>query len=59
MKWMVYMLLTGAIGYFIAAVVWPWWGPHVVVPCPIATPLGCWLTAIAFGLQGLGWGLKK
>lgn len=43
--------MGAAVWGFGAAVLWPWWGPHVVVPCPVATELGCWLAAVGGGLQ--------
>lgn len=58
MKWMVFTMIGAGAGLLGAAVVWPWLGPMLVVPCPVATTAGCWVAAIGGGLQGLAAGLK-
>lgn len=49
-------MIGAAVAGLCAAVLWPWWGPLVVSPCPIATNFGCWFTAFCGGLRlGVAW----
>lgn len=41
------------VGAFGAAVIWPWMGPSLYQPCPIATPLGCWFAGLMFALTSV------
>lgn len=47
-------VLGGAGAWLGARFLWPWVGPALIEPCPIATGFGCALLAIAGVVYGIG-----
>jgi len=47
--------MFGGLGAWLGARwIWPWAGPWLLEPCPIATALGCKVALVAGALYGLG-----
>lgn len=51
----VFVVLGAAGAWACATWLWPWCGPALVAPCPLATPAGCWAAA---GV-GAAWGVAR
>lgn len=50
--------VLGAAGAYLGArFFWPWIGPVLIEPCPVATPFGCVLLTLAGLVYGLGMSL--
>ncbi len=53
------LIFGTALGGIVAGVVWPWFGPNLVHPCPMPTTAGVWAYALLWGFGAFAKGLNK